>query len=116
MADNTEHPVCLQPAKIVSRRLRVKTPTLKRGKYAGRSVSAVLQDDSRYWRQHVHKYPVEFLGSLRVFEEFDAKLHARIQMQRQRELMESNATIIAARQQKPPDYIYTGDEIILRCK
>ena len=107
MAENTEHPVCLQPAKIVSRRLRVKTPTLKRGKYAGWSVSAVLQD-SVYWGQVVKRYPVEFLGSLRVFEEFDAKLHARIQMQRQRELMESNATIIAARQQKPPDYIYTG--------
>ena len=110
--------------KFVRRRLRVKTPTLKCGKYAGCSVPDVMHHSMRYWRKIVSHNPYQLVGSLSVFKEFDAREQERVQQKHCREMFRTNAMIMAranaranARKppERPPDYIYTGDEITEIC-
>ena len=106
--------------KFVRRRLRVKTPTLKCGIYAGCSVPDVMHHSMRYWNQWVSHNPIQFVGSLSVFEEFDAREQERVQQKHYREIFRANAMRMAranARKpvERPPDYIYTGGDIIEFC-
>ena len=106
--------------KFVRRRLRVKTPTFKSGIYAGCSVPDVMHHSMYYWRNIVSHNPYQMVGSLSVFEEFDAREKERVQQKHSREMFRYYAMIMAranARKpvERPPDYIYTGDEIIEIC-
>ena len=106
--------------KFVRRRLRVKTPTLKGGIYAGCSVPDVMHHSMRYWKNYVSHNPYQLVGSLSVFEEFDAREKERVQQKHSREMFRHYAMIMAranARKpvERPPDYIYTGCDIIKSC-
>ena len=105
-------------AKCVKIRLREKTPTLRCGKYAGYSVRDVFQDQ-RYWQSYVVRNPILCFGSLSRFVEIDARLQQRLkqrlQERKDRMIMQSMAASIAEskkRAEKPPDYTYSGEEVI----
>ena len=109
------------PAKCAKIRLREKTPTLRCGKYAGYSVRDVFQDQN-YWQRLVAHNPIKFLGSLSRFIEIDAReqqrLKQRLQESKNLEIMQSIAAFTARRKpvEKPSDYVYSGEEVIVAKK
>jgi len=107
--------------KFVRKRLRVKTPTLKHGKYKGCCVPDVMRHSEEYWNVHVARDPIKFVGSYSLFiaieKEFEACEQKRLEQNQDRDLAQANAFVEARRKPnrpviRAPDYRYTGDEII----
>ena len=107
--------------KFVTKRLRVKTPTLKHGKYKGCSVPDVMRQCENYWTSKVARNPIKFVGSYSLFnttqKEFEACEQKRLEQNQFRDLADANAFVEARRKPnrpviRAPDYRYTGDEII----
>ena len=104
-------------SRFVRKRLRVKTPTLKHGKYKGDSVPDVMRHSEWYWKRIVASDPVKFVGSYRLFlemeKEFEACEQKGLEQKQKRDFAEANAYVIIPRYfERPHDHIYTGDEFL----
>ena len=80
-----------------------------------------MHHDMRFWNQNVAHKPIQYVGSLSVFTEFDAREQQRVKQARDREFVRPNLIFMEARRSSEearrssrapsPDYIYTGDEV-----
>ena len=106
--------------KFVTKRLHVKTPTLKYGLYDRRSIPDVIRHSEQYWRNYVANDPIKFVGSREVYFEMNMQYQAfskkRLEQQQLRDFAAGCASLRARRGPgpvaRPIDYIFTGDEII----
>jgi hypothetical protein len=106
--------------KFVTKRLHVKTPTLKYGMYDRRSIPDVIRHSELYWSLHVGHDPIKFVGSREVYFEMNMQYQAfskkRLEQQQLRDFAAGCASLRARRGPgpvaRPIDYIFTGDEII----
>jgi len=103
--------------KFVRKRLRVKTPTLKHGKYKGCSVPHVMRQCESYWTSKVARNPIKFVGSYSLFIAIEKEFEARMEQNRHHDFEVANAFVMERMIARRPveralDYRYTGDEII----
>ena len=103
--------------KFVRKRLRVKTPTLKHGKYKGCCVPDVMRHSEEYWNVHVARDPIKFVGSYSLFIAIEKEFEACMEQNRHRDFEIANAFVMERNIARRPveralDYRYTGDEII----
>ena len=107
--------------KFVRKRLRVKTPTLKHGKYKGCCGRDVMRHSEEYWNVHVARNPIKFVGSYSLFIAMEQEFEARMEQNRQRDFEIANAFVMERMIARRPveralDIRYTGGEIIRKHK
>ena len=105
--------------KFVTKRLHVKTPTLKYGMYDRRSIPDVIRHSELYWSRNVGHDPIKFVGSREVYVEMNMQYQAfskkRLEQQQLRDFAAGCASLRARRGPgpvaRPIDYIFTGKRL-----